>query len=69
MQARGVGEDPLVARFRQAVEDGVKHRKERIARGEPLPPFVDNPTPTELFHRRSIAISDESRVDGDSSGE
>ena len=58
--------------FRSLLREAGREQDEEIRANDgkvPDYPPLPEPTPTELFHRRSIAISDESRVDGDSSGE
>lgn len=61
--------DPLYVETVTGLRKAAQEARERRAKGEPPPTFVDNPTPTELLHRRSVEISDESRIPGDSSGE
>lgn len=69
MEARGIGQDPLLARFERIKTEALRQEQLRKAQGLPPPTFVDNPTPAELANRRFVATCDETNFDANHSGE
>lgn len=69
MKARGVGQDPLLARFEQIKTAALREEQLRKQQGLPPPEHVDNPTPTEQLLRDCIAISQGCYLPGAHSGE